>query len=220
VPDEKRRINSGGGRRTFGSTPRQAGPTDWTLWSQMPKAELWEAVALSLNFQPGHWDLTFPRGISIYYTDFVFSADYSTRLKVAQAHMSAEGPLKPLNLYVGVLNDPRADVSLPQFHSWASSMKWDLPAEFPSEATFAENVPVANKSRNTTTDKPMSSKQETTFLTIIAALCIEAKMDYQTPAKTAGIIRAAIQRLGADVGETTIEVYLKKVPEALARRSK
>jgi hypothetical protein len=202
------------------SAPKQAGPADWTLWSQMPKAELWEAVALSLNFQPGHWDMTFPRGISLHYTDFVFSTDYSTRLKVAQAHMSAEGTLKPLNLYVGVLNDPRAEVSLPAFHSWANSMKWTLPAEFPSGAALADNRPVANKNGNTMADKPMPSVQETTFLTIIAALCKEAKMSYETPAKTAGNIRAAIQRLGADVGETTIEGYLKKIPAALEKRSK
>ena len=69
-------------------------------------------------------------------------------------------------------------------------------------------------------EKPLLTRERNTLLTIIAALCKEAKYDYKTPAKTAGFIRGVMAGMGVDVGETTIEGYLKKIPDALESRAK
>lgn len=69
-------------------------------------------------------------------------------------------------------------------------------------------------------DRPLASRERNTLLAIIAALCKEAKLDYTRHAKTAGLIQATAARMGVDIGETTIEGHLKKIPDALATRMK
>jgi phage tail sheath protein FI len=58
------------------------------------------------------------------------------------------------------------------------------------------------------------------LLCIIGALCKEAKLDYSKPAKTAALIQSTAARMGVSLGETTIEGYLKKIPDALSARGK
>lgn len=69
-------------------------------------------------------------------------------------------------------------------------------------------------------DKPLSTTERNTLLCIIAALCKEAKMDYKTHAKTAGLIQKTAAEMAVSIGETTIEGHLKKIPNALATRMK
>ena len=68
--------------------------------------------------------------------------------------------------------------------------------------------------------KPIATTERNTLLTIIAALCKEAKLDYTKPAKTAGLIQSTAAGMGLSIGETTIEDHLKKRPNALAGRMK
>lgn len=69
-------------------------------------------------------------------------------------------------------------------------------------------------------NKPVGTRQLNTLLTIIAAACEYGKLELKTPAKTAGVIRQTMSGMGVDVGETTIEGYLKEIPTALALKSK
>ena len=69
-------------------------------------------------------------------------------------------------------------------------------------------------------DKPLSTRERDTLLTIIAALCKEAKIDYTKPAKAAGMIQSTAALMQVSIGETTIENHLKKIPDALATRMK
>lgn len=62
--------------------------------------------------------------------------------------------------------------------------------------------------------------ERNTLLTIIAVLCKEAKLDYTKHAKSAGLIMNMAATLDISIGETTIEGYLKKIPNALATRMK
>lgn len=68
--------------------------------------------------------------------------------------------------------------------------------------------------------KPLGSRERDTLLTIIAALCTEAKIPYDKPAKAAGMIQSTAATMGVSIGETTIEGHLKKIPDALATRMK
>lgn len=69
-------------------------------------------------------------------------------------------------------------------------------------------------------EKPLGTRERDTLLTIIAALCKEAKIPYDKPAKAAGMIQSTAAAMGVSIGETTIEGHLKKIPDALATRMK
>ena len=68
--------------------------------------------------------------------------------------------------------------------------------------------------------KPLGTRERDTLLTIIAVLCKEAKLDYTRHAKIAGLIKSTAANMGVDIGETTIEGHLKKIPDALRTRVK
>lgn len=69
-------------------------------------------------------------------------------------------------------------------------------------------------------EKPLNTRERNTLLTIIAALCKEAKLDHTKSAKTANLIQSTAARMGLSIGESTIEGHLKKIPNALASRMK
>jgi len=69
-------------------------------------------------------------------------------------------------------------------------------------------------------ETPLSTVERNILLTIIAALCKQQNIPYKTPAKAANLILDLVTRMGARVGETTIEKHLKRIPEALESRMK
>ena len=64
-------------------------------------------------------------------------------------------------------------------------------------------------------EKPMGTKERRTLLTIIAVVCKEANLDYTKASKTAGLIHGIALQMGLSIGETTIEGYLKKLPDVV-----
>lgn len=79
------------------------------------------------------------------------------------------------------------------------------------------------ESVNGTTQRPeipVQTRERNTLLTIIAALCKEAKLDYTKHAKTAGLIQSMAEKMGLSIGESTIEGHLKKITDAVASRMK
>ena len=69
-------------------------------------------------------------------------------------------------------------------------------------------------------DKPLRERERATLLTIIAALARAADIDISKASKAGAIIEAQIDQLGARVSGQTIEIHLKRIPDALERRSK
>lgn len=69
-------------------------------------------------------------------------------------------------------------------------------------------------------EKPLATRERNTLLTIIAVLCKEANLDPTKPAKTAGMILHTATGMGLQIGETTIETHLKRIPDALESRMK
>ena len=69
-------------------------------------------------------------------------------------------------------------------------------------------------------DTPLGTKERNVLLSIIAVLCKELEIDYSRPAKAAVAIKESTLRHGFTIGETTIENHLKKLPEAVAARTK
>ena len=69
-------------------------------------------------------------------------------------------------------------------------------------------------------DRPLSTRERNTHLAIMAALCKELQIDYSRHAKAAATIKAMMDAQGLNVGESTIEGYLKRIPDALEARSR
>lgn len=69
-------------------------------------------------------------------------------------------------------------------------------------------------------EKSLATRERNTLLAIIAALCKEANIDHTRPSKAAGMIQHTAIGMGLQIGETTIERHLKKIPDALESRMK
>lgn len=69
-------------------------------------------------------------------------------------------------------------------------------------------------------EQPLSDKERETLLVIIAALAKEAEVDIAKISKAGDLIANMTQLIGAPIGATTIETHLKKIPQALASRTK
>lgn len=72
-------------------------------------------------------------------------------------------------------------------------------------------------------DRPVSTRERNTLLTIIAVLAKAAKVpldDYSRPGKAAGYIEGLTDDFGTHVSKRAIEEHLKKIPDALETRMK
>lgn len=56
-----------------------------------------------------------------------FPADFAGRLRVAQANISTNGPIEPLELYSGVRDSPSAKVRLSDVAKFALDCGWQIP---------------------------------------------------------------------------------------------
>lgn len=100
-------------------------------------------------------------------------------------------------------------------------MKHGAPAGSPD--LQHERIPAAVDAaaqRESADERAMGTKERTTLLTIIAALAAESDIQIVSPSKSAEIIAAITERMGAPVAKRTIEEHLKKVPDALERRAR
>jgi hypothetical protein len=109
-----------------------------------------------------------------------------------------------------------------QRFSRAEIARWLDESQLVSAYPFVlDSAPKLKVERETSVmEKPLSNRERDTLLTIIAALCKEAKIPYDKPAKAAGMIQSTAATMGVAIGETTIEGHLKKIPDALATRMK
>lgn len=69
-------------------------------------------------------------------------------------------------------------------------------------------------------EEPLRTRERNTLLSIIGALCQEAKIDYSKHAKSARIIQGVADKMGLKIGESTIEGHLKKVAQAVENNKK
>ncbi len=104
------------------SRPRAPRP-EWDTWRELPTAMLWEAVALSLDAAPDPEIQDDPESYR--------PKDYEKRLLTAHSHARAEESFLMAPRPAVVSHD--AVVDLRRFGSWARSLGWTLPAEFPLE---------------------------------------------------------------------------------------
>lgn len=121
---------------------------------------------------------------------------------------------------------PLFDPSYPKRVSLDSIEKDALEREY--ESLFRENIflrngliPESETSNNRHShggEKPLRTTERNALLSIIAVLCDESGYDTDRAAKTAAVIKTRADLAGIDLGETTIENHLKKIPDAVTRR--
>ena len=105
---------------TFPSDPPKP---DWELWSHKRQACLWEAVAVSLDIEPGHSANTINAGNR--------KTEYTRRLRLSVDDLG--GGLRVIDPSPKVNNRDPAYTTIDLFEfSWlAKKMNWDLPEQFP-----------------------------------------------------------------------------------------
>jgi hypothetical protein len=112
--------------------PQQA--PDWELWAAMATAPVWQAVALSLDIDPGTPGALLSELIGDSEdVGAAFDAEFERRLVIAVNHLSVEGSLVPVKDSPGVLDEPSAVVKLRDFAAFAGALPkpWSLPEQFP-----------------------------------------------------------------------------------------
>ena len=113
-----------------------------------------------------------------------------------------------------------------ELHRWfkAKGTGFKSNYEFVSDQKMVEpgaNAPTVNDVQPTEApEKPLGTTERNTLLTIIAALCKEAKIDIKTPSKAGDLIQSLTNLMGTPVAKRTIEEHLKKIPDALVTRMK
>jgi hypothetical protein len=119
-------------------------PVRWPVWLALPKVELWQAVALTLEIEPTD---------DLRRTDLIHGphggmslrrlrGDFWGRLSVCKQGMGAEGPIRPQGpLYAGIIQDSRCPVLLSEVVEFLSKAAFDIPDEL--QITNASTTPGA-----------------------------------------------------------------------------
>lgn len=191
---------------------RSPSSANWNKWKFIPKAQLWEAVCLTLDVEPDeevldmrHWLQSrrgVPRGLPPEFVD---------RLQIAQANLRTNGPLRPQSPYSGVLGNPCAEVLLAEVAAAAAQWEWSLPdamqALAQSTAPEAESVVMLEAQQRETKEERQDRRLKA---------CIDAGLPMDT--------RAAQSRLPDGVGAVadregvTRQAFSEDVKAALKRR--
>jgi hypothetical protein len=69
-------------------------------------------------------------------------------------------------------------------------------------------------------EKPLGNRERRGLLATLAAVCRCADIEFEKPAKAASFILRQAHQMGVQLGEATVENYLKQIPDALETRMK
>lgn len=184
---------------------------DWDTWLQIPKCELWEAVALSCDLEPDRLRLN-----GDFYPDFAYtphSSEFKKRLKITCANLDELHDAFDCPIYVSTPYSMK--VSVAGFGRWAESRGWTLPKEFPRK----QPVVTDTDSEAAEVREELPTKRRNSYLLLVAALLKHAGIDPVSKG-----IAAAVNRLleanGIPMDEKTIRSILAEIPEALESRQK
>jgi hypothetical protein len=163
-PHERRAVLNAAGMHNVSAAPKPITPirgggfiatpspqsVRWAVWRALPHAQLWQAVALSLNLEPIQTMLDHVRRAPSRHFRPGLPAEYFDRLAVCQRALSTTGPIKPQGpLYSGMLKNPQCDVLVSEVAAFLVRAEFTVPAEMRelpppiADADPAEAKPVA-----------------------------------------------------------------------------
>ncbi|MCO5118774.1 MAG: hypothetical protein M9951_03965 [Burkholderiaceae bacterium] len=136
------------------------------------------------------------------------SAVFDGRLLVAERNLtrSKAGPLRTDDLD----HVRRCRIDLAGFGSWARSLGWTLPVEFPvGEIAKPAASPSAE---GATAEKPLSTTERNTLLRIIAVLAVKGYNINPTAGRIdkLGEIRGDAEKLGLSISDETLRKKLRE----------
>ena len=118
---------------------------DWSEWSLMPKVEVWQAVALSMNLEPHDLrrDVHTPfLGFGSFFKPGSFSnlnteREFEKRLRILEANLedSAKFPNAVINREFRL-----SILALPEFSAWVASVGWEMPEELATKYAEADEA--------------------------------------------------------------------------------
>ncbi|OYY95915.1 MAG: hypothetical protein B7Y41_01125 [Hydrogenophilales bacterium 28-61-23] len=180
-------------------------PIDWDKWSKRGIVRLWQAAALFCSVPPESIGFQFDSEI----LDPIFG---KMPAKVSELIDLAKAAIASRALRVKTLDDSateNSEVDMTEFASWACDFGKKVPPEFPRGEAKSEPAP----------ETPLGERERTTLLILIAALAKEARIDVTKHSKAAGLIEDLTQQLGTRVAARTIEDHLKRIPQAINKKS-
>jgi len=185
---------------------------DWSHWSQMRTARLWECVALSLGIDPRSTSLDFlrkrPGG---YGSELPFPrqrADFQSRLDIVLSHYGHDPLLEPELRYP---SEPHSELRLDKFAAWVKSFGWTMPHELAELAGSAEPVPAE------ATQTELRPRERDTLLRLIIGMAV-AGYRYDPAAQRSKVpseIAADLEKIGIPVSDDTVRKWLKQAAEAV-----
>jgi hypothetical protein len=105
---------------------------NWRKWSQRESAQLWEAVALSIDIEPECLPINWrPADYSDPFEEC--PSEFKDRIDIAVDH-AENGALQLLSRASS--RPSRSTVRLPEFADWAGLLGWCLPAQFPRKSSL------------------------------------------------------------------------------------
>lgn len=122
-------------------------PVRWAVWRALPHAQLWQAVALSLNLEPNQTMLDQVARAPSRFSRPGLPVEFFDRLEVCQRALSTAGPIKPQGpLYAGMLQNPRCDVLVSEVAAFLVRAEFTVPDEMRELPPFiADAEPAASK---------------------------------------------------------------------------
>jgi hypothetical protein len=139
------------------SEPRSI-PARWPVWRALPHAQLWQAVALSLNLEPIQAMLDQVGRYPLRHARPDVPAEFLDRLAVCQRALSMAGPIKPQGpLCRGMLQSPLCDVLVAEVAAFLVLAEFSVPDEMrqttPPVAESADTEPVPNEPKTDRQDR-------------------------------------------------------------------
>jgi hypothetical protein len=118
-----------------------------------------------------------------------------------------------------LIQDLRAKASQDRNIRFGNDPETDLLNALAEKARLQEQIRRLEAGKASQADRPSGTRQRRTLLTIIAALCGEAKIDYRSRG-AAQRIRELTESLGTPIDADTIRKHLQEIPDALEARMK
>jgi hypothetical protein len=105
----------------------------WAAWKALPKLELWQCVALSINLEPTEGiksAMQSGRQQGYRFSNMGAPAEFFERLAFCKQAISTSGPITPQGpLYVGILQDSRCPVLLRDVAAFFQSAEFPMPEQ-------------------------------------------------------------------------------------------
>ena len=128
---------------------------NWEKWRHVPNVKLWEAVALSLNIEPGKVKHSKTGWMADAHL-FEESQEFKDRIFIAVRNL---GKNPSLHATAIAMDHPEGcEVSLASFAAWACSINWGIPQQL-AEMAAEFNLPVDTPQANITNDETLLASQ-------------------------------------------------------------